>query len=275
MPPETHISGRCFVSYKFDSRGLPPADLDGMCRKLNRLGAKPVIFRSENQRDIGARLISALRRCDSLAYLATSEATASPWVSLELYHARRLGLPIYMYDPKSDAVTADKSIKTHLPVYPSYTPGDANLVRPILDYFHSSGILTWDDRSLKGDQLWENEIKANLGRWIGSGGIIVFFISSKSLQSNWVKNEYERGLKTNQVLPVLLERKLKQRLPPSLEDTDCSFNKDTPPQVLVSHIKRMIKGITKEMEDKDYGEDLNDLKPCPKAISELRGSKKK
>lgn len=259
--------GHCFVSYKTDSRGLLPTKLYSMCRKLTDSGLDPFLIHSEKPDDIGPILISALRECTTLAYLATSGAYASPWVSLELYHANRLGLSIYKYDPKSNSIMSDANKKIHLPVFPSYSRSDHALVKPILEVLHSFGILIPQDFKPGAD--WRAEIEDNLSRWLGSGGIIVVFVSEQSLESEWVKYEYTTGIESRQVLPVLLEGTLINKLPFSLKTIQCFEAYKSHPEGLIPWIENMIQATNKRMEKKSHEKEPA-LKPCLKALAKQR-----
>lgn len=256
------LKDRFFISYKMNERGFPLADVTGMCRELKSLGAVPYLFHSKEPDDIGAKLMGALKSCKSLAYTATIETLSSPWISLELYHAKRLGLSIYKYDPNTKSVTLDENDKVHLPVFPSYSTRERDIVAPILNPLSSYGILIPQD--LKAGSDWRAEIEANLNRWLGSGGIIMVFLSIESLTSNWVKYEYSSGLESDQLLPILLDEIDWSDLPISLREILCVKAEEYPTKGLVYRIERMVQNATKRMENESLHVDMSDFKPCLK-----------
>lgn len=258
------IRGCCFVSYKSDIRGLPPVELRPMCRKLSDKGANPVIFHSKEQKDIGAKLIGALKGCKALSYLAMSGTLTSSWVSLELYYAERFGLPVYKYEPTADSINLDKNIKVHLPVFPSYSHLDRDKVEPILNPLRSLGIMTPQDLIFGTD--WKKEIDNNINKWIDSGGIIAVLLSSKTLKSDWVKYEYTSGLETGQVLPILLEKIEWDDIPRSLKNVQCAKIEEYPSEKLFNSIDKMVQNTAIKMEEKSNKYDTMALIPCSDAM---------
>src|SRR5450755_1028009 len=104
-------------------------------------------------------------------------------------------------------------------LFVSYARDDLDRVRPILDavkralVFRALPVELWVDlANLRPGEQWNVAIERALQSSIG----FLFFVSPKSLRSDWVRHELEiaAAVSNRLIIPVLLSRPL--HLPPSL-----------------------------------------------------------
>jgi len=135
-------------------------------------------------------LVEEIRRCDGLIYLRGGASAASFWVAFEVDYARRLGKPIFAYDPSKSVIELDAQSPLTLDVFASYQHADDIVVNAATDYLaRQRGFDVWLDRKrLKAGAVWEEEIRSNLLDRAKRGYVVCFW--SRAAQSSvWLSKE--------------------------------------------------------------------------------------
>lgn len=190
----------------------------------------PVIEREIAERDF-------FLLCESEA------ANQSEWVRRERaavdqavrHRAKRVG-SIRIDDGELDFSLLDRFIGT-MRVFPSYSRRDRQQVLPFLRAHESRGFEVFDaTQELRPGDLFIEQIGAALSG-AASYGFVLIFLSTHSLQSEWVLHETEQAMRLNaRIVPILLERGLDLSAAPphltSFQHFDATLEPQSAPQRL-------------------------------------------
>jgi hypothetical protein len=92
-------------------------------------------------------LIHAMRRCDGVISLRGGQSELSFWVMFQRDYARRIGCPLYLYNPSRRTVEPWAQPPMSLRAFPMYTHRDAPVVAPVINYLLSErGFDVWPRR---------------------------------------------------------------------------------------------------------------------------------
>jgi DNA/RNA endonuclease G (NUC1) len=86
-------------------------------------------------------------------------------------------------------------------IFVSYTHGDRERVRPLVELFEAEGWTVWWDRGIVPGEPWLPELEAEIAR----ARAMVVVWSKGSVQSEWVRHEAGRGLEKQTLVPVMLD----------------------------------------------------------------------
>jgi DNA/RNA endonuclease G (NUC1) len=84
-------------------------------------------------------------------------------------------------------------------IFVSYTHGDRERVRPLVELFESEGWTVWWDRGIVPGEPWLPELEAEIAK----ARAMVVVWSRTSVKSQWVRHEAGRGLEQNALVPVM------------------------------------------------------------------------
>ena len=84
-------------------------------------------------------------------------------------------------------------------VFISYASGDRERVRPLAATLEKSGFSVWWDRQLTPGAAFDREIEHELS----AASCVIAVWSKDSIESNWVREEADEGLKRDSLVPIL------------------------------------------------------------------------
>jgi hypothetical protein len=94
---------------------------------FSAVGVAPAQFSSDE-------MINAMRRCDGMISIRGGQSEQSFWVTFQRDYARRIGCPLYLYNPSRKVVDLFATAPMGLRALPVYAPGDAPLAEAVIHY---------------------------------------------------------------------------------------------------------------------------------------------
>ena len=88
-------------------------------------------------------------------------------------------------------------------IFISYTHGDRERIRPLVDLLEAEGWTVWWDRGIVPGAPWLPELEEEMAK---SRAMLVAW-SRTSVTSEWVRHEATRGMQKNALVPVMLDVK--------------------------------------------------------------------
>jgi hypothetical protein len=197
-----------FVSYSYDDDAALRA-LMGLAgrRELELRPFRPITVPPSAM--VSNELLSAIAACASLVFIDTETSRSSRWVALETDHARRIGKPVFAFNPRRRRLIRDASPALDLAVFPSLAGSDATDVRGILDLMRRErGFDVFiAEEDLAPGSNWRAESERGLQDRLRRGGYALLFWSASTAENKWVRGEFHQAQREfpAQVLPVMLD----------------------------------------------------------------------
>ena len=111
-----------FVSYSYDDDAALRALMGLAARRgLELRPFRPITVPPSAM--VSTELLSAITACASLVFIDTEPSRRSRWVALETDHARRLGKPVFAFNPRRQRLIRDASPALDLAVFPASLAG--------------------------------------------------------------------------------------------------------------------------------------------------------
>ena len=190
---------------------------------------------------VSDELLTHIRQRDGLLYLSSKNSSNSFWVALERDYAIRIQKPVYRFDPINGKFNQDLSKPLELKVFPSYSREDKHVVDNIVYLLKERYIEMFTDNAILPGQNVADEINQAIHNSLEAGGYSVFFISEKSMTSEWVKKELEITMKkyADRIIPCLIDSTDTRVLPQFFQEY----------QILTLYDKRCQDGINRNRLD--------------------------
>lgn len=125
-------SGTYFISYSYMDKGARKQLVDSLPTGVRPFVLPPISVGPA--RASADELIHAMRRCDGMISLRGGQSEQSFWVMFQRDYARRIGCPLYLYNPSRRTVEPWASPPMALQAFPMYTRRDAPVAEAVINY---------------------------------------------------------------------------------------------------------------------------------------------
>ncbi len=157
-------------------------------------GAAPVVFPAievQPSQRVSDHLMRAIRDSDGLVYLDTERSQASLWVQFERNYARRLGKPVFAFDPSRRSFGADTGAAVDPIVAVNWNMAvarDGDRVRDVAHHLyelHKFEIRGDKHRHIDNDMRQMLDSNDGLRQKMAAGGIGLLFLSNEGVCGGW------------------------------------------------------------------------------------------
>lgn len=197
------VPSPCFISHAYSDRRVEEA------AAALPAGTSAIIFppiRVSPTEFVSSPLIDALKQARSLLIVEGDYESRSPWVAFEADFAAQNDIPIFRFT-RDGRIVRDLAIRPRAAVFASYTMGDKDVVHWLCDWLRRERGFHVRDETQWRNTAPNHGIQREMDDILERGGYLVAFLSSKAMQSEWVKAEIHTAIsaKPGQVFIAFLD----------------------------------------------------------------------